>query len=161
MHSYDLAAPDKINITHPSPHAFAISIGASMIFLVFAFIIKGKGNRGIRKLEFLTPWFMLLAGIGLGAAFLSGWVATGLGALDAVPYVGGVLPKVFAAVCLYIVCYDLWPKHPSTGLTEGAAFILPSLASEIGGSLGTTLSEILSGLATTGDHLIATLIGQV
>lgn len=139
------------------PHFFAITVSAACVCLVLAGLLKWKR---LNRLNFLIPWLILIAGIGLSAAFLRSW-AHGLSSWGAsmVPVVGGALPIVIAVVLLYIVLYDLWPKHPSNTVTEGAALLLPAFAPEIGGTVGSLIATFLSTVAMAGAHIIGTLFG--
>lgn len=139
------------------PHFFAITVSTACVCLALALLLKWKP---LRKIEFLVPWLILIAGIGLSAAFLRSWAhsLSSWGA-SAIPVVGGAIPVIVAVVLLYIVLYDLWPRHTSTKVTEGAALLLPAFAPEIGGTVGSIIATFLSVVATTGAHIIGTLFG--
>lgn len=139
------------------PHFFGISVAAACVFLTLAMLLKWKT---FRKLEFLIPWFMLIAGIGFAAAFLQKWAhsLSGFGS-DVVPIVGAAIPIVLAVVLLWIVVYDLWPGHPSNTVTEASALLLPAFAPEIGGSIGGFLGGVLSSIAVAGAHIVGALFG--
>lgn len=149
-----LAAPSAAAVP---PHFFAITISAACVCLVLALLLKWKR---LNKLNFLIPWLILIAGIGLSAAFLRSWAhsLSSFGA-SAIPVVGGTLPVVVAVVLLYIVLYDLWPKHPSNTITEASALLLPAFAPEIGGTIGSFIATFLSSVATAGAHILGTLFG--
>jgi hypothetical protein len=138
-------------------HFFAISVTTACVCLVLAGLLKWKT---LKKIEFLIPWLILIAGIGFAAAFLQKW-AHGLSryGADVIPVVGGTIPVVVAVVLLYIVLYDLWPRHESTKVTEAAALLLPSFAPEIGGTVGSFIATALSSVAAAGAHIIGTLFG--
>lgn len=138
-------------------HFFAITVSTACVCLALALLLKWKP---LNKLNFLIPWLILTAGIGLSAAFLRSWAhsLSGWGA-GAVPVVGGAIPIIVAVVLLYIVLYDLWPRHPSTKVTEGAALLLPAFAPEIGGTIGSFIATFLSSIAVAGSHIIGTLFG--
>lgn len=139
------------------PHFFAITVSAACVFLALAGMLKWKE---IKKVNFLIPWLLLVSGIGFAAAFLQGW-AHGLAGFgrEFIPVVGGAVPVVVAVVLLYIVLYDLWPKHESNKTTEIAALALPAFAPEIGGAIGAWLATSLSWVAMSGAHIIGALIG--
>lgn len=138
----------------PPPHFAAISVSAAAVFLTVALLLKWKR---LSKLEFVKPWLYLLAGIGFAAAFLTAWANTAMGWCRNAPYgAGAAIPVVIVIVLAYIVCYDLWPKHPSNRTTEMAALLLPSFAPAMGGAAGQMLGTALSTVAVTG----ATVIGQ-
>lgn len=139
------------------PHFTAISVSAAAVALTLALLLKW---RPLSRLEFLVPWLTLVAGIGIAAAFLRGW-AQDLGAMcrDAVPYLGLAVPVAAAVVLLFIVLYDMWPKHPTTKLTAVSAFLLPAVAPEIGGTVGTMLAAALSWVAVAGARIISTTFG--
>lgn len=138
----------------PPPHFAAISISAAFVFLTIALLLKWKR---LSKLEFAKPWLYLLAGIGFAAAFLTSWANTVMDWCRNLPYgTGAAIPVVVALVLAYIVCYDLWPKHPSNKTTEMAALMLPSFAPAMGGAAGQILGTALSTVAVTG----ATVIGK-
>lgn len=138
-------------------HFFAITVATACVCLTLALLLKWKT---LSRLNFLIPWLILVAGIGFAAAFLRGWAhsLSGFGA-SMIPVVGGALPIIVAVVLLYIVLYDLWPKHPSNTMTEGAALLLPAFAPEIGGTIGGFLATGLSTVAVAGAHVIGTLFG--
>lgn len=138
-------------------HFFAITVSTACVCLTLALLLKWKT---LNKLNFLIPWLILVAGIGFAAAFLRGW-AHGLSSFGAsmIPVVGTALPIIVAVVLLYIVLYDLWPKHQSNTVTEGAALLLPAFAPEIGGTIGGFIATGLSSVAIAGSHIIGTLFG--
>jgi hypothetical protein len=151
MHS--LAAP-----TAATPqHFFAITVSTACVCLTLALLLKWKT---LNKLNFLIVWLILVAGTGFAAAFLRGW-AHSLSSFGAsvIPVIGGALPIIVAVVLTYIVLYDLWPKHPSNTMTEGAALLLPAFAPEIGGTVGGFLATGLSTVAVAGAHVVGTLFG--
>jgi hypothetical protein len=139
------------------PHFTAISVSAAAVALTLALLLKWKP---FGRLEFLIPWLTMVAGIGITAAFLRGWVQH-LTAMcrDAIPYLGVAIPVAIAVTLLFIVVYDLWPKHPTTKTTAIAAFALPAVAPEIGGAVGVTLASALSWVAVAGARIIATTFG--
>lgn len=139
------------------PGFFAISVSASVICLVLAWLLKWKT---FRKIEFLIPWFCLLGGIGLAAAFLQSWVVKGASLVQGVvPIVGVAVGVVVAVVLLFIVIYDLWPKHPTNGLTSTSAFLLPSFVPLLGGAVGAAATSVLSYLAVGGATIIGAAFG--
>ena len=139
------------------PHFTAISISAAAVALTLALLLKW---RPLGRLEFLVPWLTMVAGIGIAAAFLRDWVRTlAAGCRDTIPYLGVGAPVAAAIVVLFIVLYDLWPKHATTKTTAIAAFALPAVAPEIGGAVGTTVAKALSTVAVVGARLIATTFG--
>lgn len=138
-------------------HFFAITVSAACVCVVLALLLKWKT---LNRLNFAIPWLLLVAGIGFSAAFLRSWAhsLSSWGA-GAVPIVGGALPIIVAVVLLYIVLYDLWPRHQSNKVTEGAALLLPAFAPEIGGTVGSVIATFLSTVATAGAHILGTLFG--
>lgn len=147
-------APGAIGVPQ---HFTAISISAAAVALTLALLLKWKP---LSRLEFLIPWLCLIAGIGLAAAFLRGW-ARYMGAMsrDAIPYLGVAIPVVIAVVLLFIVLYDMWPKHPTNTTTAVASVLLPGVAPEIGGAIGALLASALGWVAVAGARIIATLFG--
>lgn len=139
------------------PHFTAISISAAAVALTLALLLKWKP---LGRLEFLIPWLTMVAGIGIAAAFLRGWVQS-IGGMsrDSIPYLGVAAPVAAAVVVLFIVLYDLWPKHSTNKTTAVAAFLLPAVAPEIGGAVGTMVSNALSWVAVAGARIIATTFG--
>jgi hypothetical protein len=139
------------------PHFFAITVSTACVCLTLALLLKWKT---LNRLNFLIPWLILVAGIGFAAAFLRSW-AHSLSSFGAgvIPVVGTALPIIVAVVLLYIVLYDLWPKHPSNTMTEGAALLLPAFAPEIGGTVGGFLATGLSSVAVAGAHVVGMLFG--
>jgi multisubunit Na+/H+ antiporter MnhB subunit len=139
------------------PHYFTqISLGAATVLFVFALLLKWKP---LRKLEPAIPWMLLTAGIGFGAAFLTGWVHWAGGFTKVIPIFGGILMTVTAFVLLFIVLYDLWPKHPTNRTTEIACVLLPAFGGELGGVVGVWVGEGLSWLAVAGSTILAKAIG--
>lgn len=138
-------------------HFFAITVSAACVFLALALLMRWKT---FNKISFLTPWFVLISGIGFSAAFLHKWAhgLAGFGA-SAIPVVGHAIPIVVAVVLLWIVIYDFWPGHPSNTMTEASALFLPAFAPEIGGTIGGFLGEILSSMAIAGARVIGILLG--
>ena len=138
-------------------HFFAITVSTACVCLTLALLLKWKT---LNRLNFLIPWLILVAGIGFAAAFLRSWAhsLSGFGA-SVIPVVGTALPIIVAVVLLYIVLYDLWPKHPSNTMTEGAALLLPAFAPEIGGTVGGFLATGLSSVAVAGAHVVGMLFG--
>lgn len=139
------------------PHFFGITVSAACVFLALALLLRWKT---FGRIGFLTPWFLLVAGIGFSAAFLHRW-AHGLAGFGAstIPVVGHAVPIVAAVVLLWIVIYDLWPGHPSNTMTEASALLLPAFAPEIGGTIGAFLATTLSTIAIAGARIIGTLMG--
>jgi hypothetical protein len=139
------------------PHFFAITVSTACVCLALALLLKWKT---LNKLNFLIPWLILVAGIGFAAAFLRSWAhsLSSFGA-GAIPVIGGALPVIAAVTFLYIVLYDLWPKHQSNTVTEASALLLPAFAPEIGGTIGSFLATALSSVAVAGSHIIGTLFG--
>jgi hypothetical protein len=139
------------------PHFFGITVSAACVFLALALLMRWKT---FRKIEFITPWLVLVAGIGFAAAFLHKW-AHGLANFGAgvIPVIGVAVPIVVAVVLLWIVIYDLWPGHPTNTVTEASALLLPAFAPEIGGTIGGFLAALLSSIAIAGAHIIGTLFG--
>lgn len=138
-------------------HFTAISISAAAVALTLALLLKWKT---LSRLEFLIPWLTMVAGIGMAAAFLRGWVQYLAGMCRAsVPYLGVAVPVAVAVVVLFIVLYDLWPKHATNRTTAIAAFALPAVAPEIGGAVGTATASALSWVAVAGARIIATTFG--
>jgi hypothetical protein len=135
----------------------AISISAAAVALTLALLLKWKT---LARLEFLIPWLTMVAGIGIAAAFLRGWVLS-LAAMcrSTIPYLGVAIPVAVAVVVLFIVLYDLWPKHPTTKTTAVAAFALPSVAPAIGGAVGAATATALGWVAVAGARIIATTFG--
>ena len=138
-------------------HFFAITVSTACVCLALALMLKWKP---LNKLNFLIPWLILVAGIGFAAAFLRSWAhsLSSFGA-SAIPVLGAAIPIIVAVVLLYIVLYDLWPKHQSTKTTEAAALLLPAFAPEIGGTIGGFIATGLSSVAIAGSHIIGTLFG--
>ena len=138
-------------------HFFAITVSAACVCLALALLLKWKA---LNRLNFLIPWLILIAGIGLSAAFLRGWAhsLSHFGA-NVIPVVGGAIPVIVAVVLVYIVLYDLWPKHPSNKITEFSALLLPAFAPEIGGTIGAFIGTALGSLAMAGSHILGTLFG--
>lgn len=135
----------------------AITISAAVVSLTLALLLKW---RPLRRLEFLIPWLCSVAGIGFAAAFLRHWAqALGRISRDAIPYIGVALPVCVAVVLLFIVLYDMWPKHPTTPTTAYAALLLPAFGPEIGGAVGTGLASALGWVAVAGARIIATTFG--
>lgn len=138
-------------------HFTAISISAAAVALTLALLLKWKP---LGRLEFLVPWLTMVAGIGMAAAFLRGWVQSLAGMCrTAVPYLGVAIPVAVAVVVLFIVLYDLWPKHSTTRTTAIAAFALPAVVPEIGGAVGSAAATALSWVAVAGARIIATTFG--
>jgi hypothetical protein len=135
----------------------AITISAAAVALTLALLLKW---RPLARLEFLVPWLTMVAGIGMAAAFLRGWVLS-LAAMcrQTIPYLGVAIPVAVAVVVLFIVLYDLWPKHPTTRTTAIAAFALPSVAPAIGGVVGTMSATALGWIAVAGARIISTTFG--
>lgn len=134
-----------------------ITLAAAAVFLVLAGLLKWKP---LRRVEFLIPWFCLVAGIGLSAAFLQRAVVSGGGMVrNAVPIFGGVVLVGAAIFFLFVVLYDLWPNHPTNGLTSVSAVLLPSFVPFIGGAVGSAATAGLSYLAIVGATAIAALFG--
>jgi hypothetical protein len=150
---YLLAAPAAA----APPHFHAISISAACVALTLGLLLRW---RRLNRIEFLSPWLFLLAGIGFSAAFLRGWAhsLTGWGS-TAVPVVGLALPVVVAVVLLFILLYDLWPGHSTNNLTTLSALLVPAFGPEIGGTVGTLVGTALSSIAVAGASAIATLFG--
>lgn len=139
------------------PHHFtAISLAAAGICIVFALMLKWKP---LKKLEFLTPWLFLLAGVGFAAAFLTSWANTAMQWAASIPYVGGAIPIAVAFVLGYIVVYDLWPRHESNKVTEYSALLLPAVGPQIGGTVGSILTTFISTTAVTGAAVLGKLFG--
>lgn len=137
-------------------HFTAISVTAACVALALAFLLKWKP---LRRLEMLTPWLILIAGIGFAAPFLASWVRYVADLGGTIPILGAAITTVVALVLAYIVVYDLWPKHPSNKTTEVAAFLLPSVAPTLGGGVGTVLGTALSWVATAGAVGLTKLFG--
>lgn len=138
-------------------HFGAISMSAAAVLLTLAALLKW---RPLRRAEFLIPWLCLLAGIGLAAAFLRGWAnwLTSFGT-SSIPIVGVAVPWIIAIFLLYVVCYDLWPKHPTNNLTAVSALLLPSFGPGLGGATGMALGTVMSSMAAAGATGLATLFG--
>lgn len=138
-------------------HFTAISISAAAVALTLALLLKWKP---LGRLEFLVPWLTMVAGIGIAAAFLRGWVLS-LAAMcrGTIPYLGIAIPVVAALVVLFIVVYDLWPKHPTNKTTAIAAFALPSVIPAIGGAVGIAVATALGWVAVAAARIIATTFG--
>lgn len=138
-------------------HFFAITVSAACVCLALALLLKWKK---LSRLNFLIPWLILVAGIGFSAAFLRGWAhsASSFGA-SMIPVIGHSVPIIAAVVLLYIVLYDLWPRHPSNTVTEIAALLLPAFAPEIGGTVGAFIGTALSSVAMAGSQVLGTLFG--
>lgn len=151
MHT--LAAPAVV----APPGYTAITVSAAAVFLTMALLLRWKR---LAKIEFLSPWFCLLGGIGLAAAFLQSWAHSLAGfGRNTIPIVGVAIPVVIAVVLLFIVCYDFWPKHPTNTMTAVSAFLLPAFGPEIGGAVGRTLDTALTYIATGGAAVIGAAFG--
>lgn len=149
--------PALAAVARPIPEHFtAITVSAAAVCLTFVFLLRWKP---LHRIEFLTPWLCLVAGIGLGAAFLNGWANTVAGWFRPIPYVGPVLIWVIAIMLAYIVLYDLWPRHASNGLTNVSALLLPAFSPTIGGAAGTALSAGISAVAVAGASILSTAFG--
>jgi hypothetical protein len=150
------AAPIAAPVAAPQ-HFGAISVSAACVVLTLALLLKW---RPLNRLEFLIPWLCLIAGIGFAAAFLRSWAhnLAGFGS-SFVPVVGVAAPVIVAIVLLFIVCYDLWPRHRTNTTTAVAALLLPAFGPEIGGTVGVFLGTALSSIAVFGARAIATLFG--
>lgn len=151
-----LASAHAAAPTLHTPGQTAISLIAALVFLTLAWLMK---KRPFRKVEFLTPWFCLLGGIGLATTFVGDWIRTAVGWTTNLPYVGFAVPIVLAVVVLWIVVYDLWPGNSTTKYTGPAAIALPTLSTAIGGSLGAALAAVIGAIGTTGATLISQLLG--
>jgi len=138
-------------------HFAAISVSAACVALTLALLLRW---RRLNRVEFLTPWLCLIAGIGFAAAFLRAWAhdLAGFGS-SVVPIVGAAVPVIVAVVLLFIVLYDMWPKHPTTTLTQVSALLLPAFGPEIGGTVGAFLGTALGTVAVTSSRALATLFG--
>jgi hypothetical protein len=101
----------------------------------------------------------LVAGIGFSAAFLGGLVQQLSDAARQIPWVGSALPVIVAGFLLFVLCYDLWPHHPTNTLTAISSLLLPSAAPAIGGVVGSTLGTALSWIAVAGAAFISTTVG--
>lgn len=153
----NLAAPLAASAAAEPPGYKAISVSAAAVFLTLALLLRWKR---LQKIEFLAPWFCLLAGIGLAAAFLLSWAANGAAfAREHIPVIGVAVPVVVALVLLFIVCYDLWPKHPTTTMTSVAALLLPACGPQLGGAVGAALLTALTYIATAGAAAIGAAFG--
>lgn len=138
------------------PHHTAISLIGGIVFLVLAWLMK---TRPFHKCEFLTPWFCLFGGIGLASTFFGDWIRTAVNWTTGLPYVGQAIPVVLGLVTLWIVVYDLLPKHPTTKLTGPAAIALPTVGTAIGGAVGAALTTIVVSLDSAGASAIAQAFG--
>jgi hypothetical protein len=149
-------APVPAAAPHPPAHFGAISITAAVVCIAFAVLLR---SRPLRRVEFLTPWLCLIAGIGLSAAFLSSWVGSIANLGKAIPIIGVATGTVIAVVLAYIVIYDLWPKHKSTNMTNASAIALPAFAPLIGGAVGALVASALGWVAVIAANAIAALFG--
>ncbi|MEV4672145.1 hypothetical protein AB0K34_10885 [Actinomadura sp. NPDC049382] len=140
-------------MTHPG-----ISIAAAVVALTLAGLLMWA-KRPLKRLEFMTPWFCLVGGIGLAPVFLRDWVNTLMDAVRDIPTVGITIPIAVAMVTLFIVLYDIWPKHESSKVTYAAAVLLPSLAPSLGGSVGSLTANALDAIGNAGAHVIASALG--
>jgi hypothetical protein len=138
------------------PHFTAISVSAAAVCLVVAQLMRWKR---LRRLEFISPWLYLLAGLGLAGPFLRGWVHTAADMGREVPGLGVAIVVSLAIAALFIFTYDVWPKHRTNTLTAVSALALPALAPEIGGAIGTALASALGAIAVAGARAIGSLIG--
>lgn len=151
------AAQATIHAGTVPPHFGLISISAASVCLALAYLF---GKKPFKKAEAAIPWLMLVAGLGLSAAFLRSWIHSLAGfERESIPTVGDAIPVVVAIVLAYIVFYDLWPKHESNKTTKVAALLLPSFAPEIGGAVGHFLGSALGALAVAGARLIGAMFG--
>lgn len=154
-----LAAAPNATVTRLSlpAHFTAIAVSVAVVALVLALLLKWKP---LAKIGFLIPWLILIAGIGAAGLFLTGWANVIAGwSTAAVPVAGGLVVKGAAVALAYIVCYDLWPKHPSNGMTEVSAFLLPAFGPEIGGAVGSGLATGLGWVESVGSFAISGLFG--
>lgn len=151
-----LASAHAAAPTLHTPVQTAVSLIASLVFLTLAWLMKKKSWS---KIEFLTPWFCLLGGIGLATTFVGGWIRTAVGWTTHLPYVGFAVPVVLAVVTLWVVVYDLWPGHNTTKYTGPAAIALPTVGTAIGGSLGAALTAVIGAIGTTGAALLSQMLG--
>jgi hypothetical protein len=142
---------------HTPQHFTAISLGAASVVFVLALLLKWKP---LRKLEAAIPWLLLISGIGFAAAFLVSWVQWAAGLTSDVPIFGSVLMQVLAFVLIYIVGYDIWPKHPTNKTTEVAAVLMPAFAGEIGGLVGSVVARFLTVLAVVAASGLTKLFGM-
>lgn len=140
----------------PPEHFAAISLSAAAVCLVVAQLLRWKR---LRRLEGATPWLYLLAGLGLSAPFLRGLVHTAADLGRSVPGLGSAIAVSLGIAALFIFCYDVWPKHRTNGLTAISALMLPALAPEIGGAIGSGLASALDAVAVGGARAISALIG--
>lgn len=136
----------------------AISATAAVVALTLAAVLSWK-KKPVKKLEFLIPWFCLVAGIGLAPLFLRGWVAAIGDMFRGIPYVGVALPVAATIFVLFNVVYDVWPKHPTTKITGVCAVLLPSMSPLLGGVIGGSLSKMLDALAVAGAEFLSTSLG--
>lgn len=143
-------------IPAPPAHFTSISISAAVVCLVLAQLLRWKK---LRRIEGLTPWLYLLAGIGLAGPFLRGWVHAAADMGRTIPVLGVSLTVSLAIAAAFVVVYDLWPKHRTNGLTGAAALVLPALAPEIGGAVGVGLGHVLTALGVLGATALGTLFG--
>lgn len=155
-----MAPPDNpaVTIPAPPPNFTVISVTAALVALTLAFLLSWK-KKPLKKLEWLVPWFCLVAGIGLAPVFLRAWVQTAGELFAGVPYIGAAIPVAATIFVLFNVIYDMWPKHESTRITALCAVVLPSMSPLLGGVVGGGLSKGLNGVAYTGAQLLSTSLG--
>lgn len=134
----------------------AISISGGVLALLAVWFLK---HRKIQKMEWITPWLLLVAGIGFTNSFIGDWIRTGVSVLAGVPYIGPISALVAGLGAFAIFIYDVLPKHPTTKLTGPAAFCLPTVGPAVPGAVGTLIGTLTGGVGHAGGAILAKLVG--